>query len=196
MTSRNKQRKCLLIAAAVLATCGTAWCVDYLTEGVDNSRTGWLQNDKSFSLSHCGKHEAPLEDPPRQQASRDAQPVSSVDCRQRRYAFGQEGSRRHRRSSSDDMYGLDAKDGHTLWHINFDSRKPDRRPCCRYPLPGRPDCRPCNAQEQPRPLQGICHLLGWPSAHDQSSRRARMRRRWRNSCRRTANLTRSISSRT
>jgi outer membrane protein assembly factor BamB len=32
--------------------CATAWSADYLMEGADNGRTGWLKGDKSFTVSN------------------------------------------------------------------------------------------------------------------------------------------------
>src|SRR5438132_13981007 len=40
------------VLCAVLLACGAAWSGDYLIEGGDNGRTGWLRNDKSFNTNN------------------------------------------------------------------------------------------------------------------------------------------------
>src|SRR5437016_14251563 len=40
------------VLCVVLFACGAAGSTDYLMEGGDNGRTGWLRNDKSFNTSN------------------------------------------------------------------------------------------------------------------------------------------------
>ena len=42
----------LAVLCAVLFACGAAGSTDYLMEGGDNGRTGWLRNDKSFNTNN------------------------------------------------------------------------------------------------------------------------------------------------
>ncbi len=118
-----KHRKALLTAAALLLTCSAAWSVDYLTEGVDSNRTGWLQNDKSFTLANSSKMKllwkTHLDSKPREMTNLYPPLIAdSVDTPQGKKEVV------IITGVSDDMYGLDAKGGQQLWHINFGSKNP------------------------------------------------------------------------
>jgi hypothetical protein len=124
MTYRNKLLPSVLLsAAALLFTCSAAWCVDYLTEGVDSSRTGWLQNDKSFTLQNATGMKlvwkTHLDSKPREMHNLFppliADEVDTTAGKKEVAIFA---------GVSDDLYGLDAKDGKELWHINFKSPNP------------------------------------------------------------------------
>ena len=49
---RMKGSSVTLLGGALLLFCSAGWAVNFLTEGVDNGRTGWLQGDKSFTLQN------------------------------------------------------------------------------------------------------------------------------------------------
>ena len=112
-----------ILTAAVLLTCSAAWCVDYLTEGVDNARTGWLQNDKSFTLKNSAGMKlvwkTHLDGKPREMHNLFppliADEVDTPNGKKEMAILA---------GVSDDMYGLDAKTGQQLWHINFGSPNP------------------------------------------------------------------------
>ena len=64
----------------------TSGASDFLTEGVDSARTGWVRDE-----CHDGqrrKHEAALEAEAREQAARDAQPVCAARGRARHNSPG------------------------------------------------------------------------------------------------------------
>ena len=42
----------LMVVWGVLISCAVTWSADYLMEGADTGRTGWLQGDKSFSVDN------------------------------------------------------------------------------------------------------------------------------------------------
>ena len=42
----------LMVFWGVLISCSVAWSADYLMEGGDTWRTGWLHGDKSFSVDN------------------------------------------------------------------------------------------------------------------------------------------------
>ena len=60
----------------------TLWASDYLTEGVDPGRTGWMKDEKIFTTANVEKHEAVVEDQARQHAARDAQPLRAAHRRE------------------------------------------------------------------------------------------------------------------
>jgi len=45
----------LTFFGGVLISCAVAWSADYLMEGADNGRTGWLKSDNSFSVDNVRK---------------------------------------------------------------------------------------------------------------------------------------------
>src|SRR5262249_46472441 len=51
--SKEMRMRSLIIAFVVLATAGV-WAADFLTEGVDNARTGWVKDEKIFSTANVG----------------------------------------------------------------------------------------------------------------------------------------------
>ena len=93
-----------------------AVCVRFLTEGVDNGRTGWVKDEKVFTPANVGSIEAALEAEARKHAARDAQPLPA--------AHRGEGDRRRRASReigivagvSDDLFGIDVATGQQIWH--------------------------------------------------------------------------------
>ena len=63
---------------------GPSLASDFLTEGVDNARTGWVRDEKIFTTANVGEHEAAVEAEAREHAARDAQPVRAARRRARR----------------------------------------------------------------------------------------------------------------
>jgi outer membrane protein assembly factor BamB len=119
----NHRKTILATTAALLLSCSVAWCVDYLTEGVDNARTGWLQGDKSFTVANASKMKllwkTKLDSKPREMTNLFPPLIAdSVDTPQGKKEIAIIAG------VSDDLYGLDTKDGKTLWHINFGSGDP------------------------------------------------------------------------
>ncbi|SDF38433.1 PQQ-binding-like beta-propeller repeat protein [Terriglobus roseus] len=117
------RKKFLAVGAMLLATFSAAWSVDYLTEGVDSSRTGWLKDDKSFNLTNVSGMKlvwkVHLDSKPHEMTNLFPPLIAdSVDTpagKKEVAIFA---------GASDDLFGLDAKNGQTLWHINFKSPNP------------------------------------------------------------------------
>ena len=86
------------ISAFILLLSGvTGVASDFLTEGVDNARTGWVRDEKIFTKANVGEHEAPVEGEAREQAARDAQPVRAARRRARHHRAGPARARGRRR---------------------------------------------------------------------------------------------------
>ena len=45
----------LMAVCGVLIGCAASWSAEYLMEGGDNGRTGWLKADKSFTVDNVRK---------------------------------------------------------------------------------------------------------------------------------------------
>ena len=71
----------LLIATMLLVSSGTLWATDFLTEGVDNGRTGWVKDEKIFTTANVGSMKLLWRVQARQHAARHAQPVRAAHCR-------------------------------------------------------------------------------------------------------------------
>ena len=41
------------VAAILVLTSATVWGSDFLTEGVDNARTGWVRDEKVFTVANA-----------------------------------------------------------------------------------------------------------------------------------------------
>src|SRR6185295_3687874 len=41
-----------LVLTMLLVSTGTLWAADFLTEGVDNGRTGWVKDEKVFTTAN------------------------------------------------------------------------------------------------------------------------------------------------
>ena len=67
----------------LLLSAVTGKATDFLTEGVDNARTGWVRDEKVFTHGQRRQHEAAVEGQAREHAARDAQPVRAAHRRAR-----------------------------------------------------------------------------------------------------------------
>ena len=100
MPAALKQRLLSMCAAAVALAGVSLYGADYLTEGVDNARTGWMRNEKIFNTTNVRDDAAAVEDQGRQHAAADAQPVRAARQGRRADAARREGAghlRRHLR---------------------------------------------------------------------------------------------------
>ena len=109
------------LAVVVLAAGGPGLASDFLTEGVDNARTGWVRDEKVFTTANVGQHEAAVEADARQHATCDAQPVRAA--RRRAGRPRAQGTRELAvvAGVSDDLFGIDVATGQQIWHRRFDS---------------------------------------------------------------------------
>jgi outer membrane protein assembly factor BamB len=117
---RKLSFKPLLITAALLSVCTVGWSVDFLTEGVDNARTGFLAGDTSFTVQNVkGMHllwKTKLDSAPREMhnifAPLIADSVSMPSGKTELAVVA---------GINDDLFGLDAKTGKQLWHTHYES---------------------------------------------------------------------------
>jgi outer membrane protein assembly factor BamB len=112
--------KRFLIVSVVLLSGANAWSADYLSEGPDPGRTGWLKTEKIFTLANVSGSKLlwkiQLDSAPR--ARHNLFPpliVERVDTaagpKQIAVVAG----------ISDDLFAIDADAGTLLWHRHFDS---------------------------------------------------------------------------
>jgi outer membrane protein assembly factor BamB len=110
----------LAVFCTVLFASGAAWSADYLMEGGDNGRTGWLRNDKSFNRNNVRNMKllwkTKLESVPREMHNLFPPMI----------ATGVNTSRGTKEilivaGVSDDLFALDAATGTQLWKKHFDN---------------------------------------------------------------------------
>jgi hypothetical protein len=110
-----------LAGALVLAAASaTLYAADYLTEGVDNTRTGWLRDEKVFTTANVGSSrllwKITLDSTPRQMHNLFAPLVvervtTPQGPREMAIVAG----------ISDELYGIDVASGEMMWKRTFDS---------------------------------------------------------------------------
>src|SRR6185312_16143786 len=104
----------------LLLSTATVGAVDFLTEGFDNARTGWVRDEKVFTQANVGSMKLlwklKLESTPRAMHNLFAPLVAErVDTAQ--------GTRELAvvAGVSDDLFGIDVATGRQIWHRRFDS---------------------------------------------------------------------------
>jgi hypothetical protein len=111
---RVPQKVCLLLVTAALA-----WGVDYLTEGPDAGRTGWVRNEKVFTKANVKDSKllwkVKLDTAPR--VKHNLYPplivervTTAAGVKQMAVVSG----------VSDDLFGIEAETGNVLWTRHFD----------------------------------------------------------------------------
>jgi outer membrane protein assembly factor BamB len=116
----RRARSCLGVAFAAIATSVTAIASDFLTEGVDNARTGWVRDEKIFTTASVARTallwKVTLESTPRAMhnlfAPLIAERVTTAQGNREVAVVA---------GVSDDMFGIDVATGKQLWHRRFDS---------------------------------------------------------------------------
>src|SRR3954468_24488966 len=115
-----------ILAAAILCAGATVYATDFLTEGVDNARTGWVKDEKVFTPANVGGMKllwkTKLESTPRALHNLFApliaeQVTTAQGAREVAIVAG----------VSDDMFGIDVASGRQIWHVHFDGG-PDPAP--------------------------------------------------------------------
>ncbi|MGH7489264.1 MAG: PQQ-binding-like beta-propeller repeat protein, partial [bacterium] len=105
---------------AVLLSCASVWASDYLTEGVDNGRTGWMKDEKVFTTANVAGMKLlwkiKLESTPREMHNLFpplvAERVTTAQgAREMAVVAG----------VSDDLFGIDVASGELMWKKHFDS---------------------------------------------------------------------------
>ena len=149
-----------LLLAVLALTCGAAPCVDYLTEGVDAARTGWLRGEKVFSLSNVGgMHllwKVTLDSKTREMHNLFppliAESVATAAGPKEIAIVA---------GVSDDLFGLDAGTGEQLWHTHYTSTytpPPDARPAGTL-CPGGQTAVPALVKDGPG--RYTLYVVGW-----------------------------------
>jgi outer membrane protein assembly factor BamB len=104
----------------LLLSTATASAVDFLTEGFDIGRTGWVREEKVFTTANVGSMKLlwklKLESTPRAMHNLFAPLVAErVTTAQGTREFAVV------TGVSDDLFGIDVATGHQIWHRHFDS---------------------------------------------------------------------------
>jgi len=109
-----------LAAALLLCSGATVFATDFLSEGVDNGRTGWVRDEKIFTKANVGSSKLlwklKLESTPRAMHNLFAPLVAErvttpQGARELAVLAG----------VSDDLFGIDVATGKQIWHRHFDS---------------------------------------------------------------------------
>ena len=109
------------LAVVVLAAGGPSFASDFLTEGVDNGRTGWVRDEKVFTTANVGSTKLlwklTLDSTPRAMHNLFAPLVAAAG------RPPQQGTRELAvvAGVSDDLFGIDVATGRQIWHRRFDS---------------------------------------------------------------------------
>lgn len=113
-------RRVVLALALILCTCLTCAATDWLTEGGDSSRTGWIKGETTLSTSNVKNlkllWKTHLDSTPRQLHNIFNPVVVSgvkTDNGTKQIAVVA--------GVSDDLYGIDVSEGEQIWHVHFDS---------------------------------------------------------------------------
>jgi outer membrane protein assembly factor BamB len=110
----------LMIFGGVLISCAVAWSADYLMEGADNGRTGWLRGDNSFSVENVRNMKllwkTKLDSVPREMHNLFppliATGVNTAGGKKEILIVA---------GVSDDIFAVDAVTGSQLWRKHFDN---------------------------------------------------------------------------
>jgi outer membrane protein assembly factor BamB len=108
------------VALLALAAGVTTIASDFLTEGVDNARTGWVRDEKIFTTANVGRTtllwKVKLESTPRAMHNLFAPLVAER-------VTTPQGTREIAvvAGVSDDLFGIDVAAGKQIWHRRFDS---------------------------------------------------------------------------
>src|SRR4051812_1402817 len=108
-----------MLAAMLMCAGASLAATDFLTEGVDNARTGWVKDEKIFTTANVGSSKllwkTKLDSAPRAMhnlfAPLVAEKVTTAQGTKEVAIVA---------GVSDDMFGLDTATGQQLWHVHFD----------------------------------------------------------------------------
>jgi outer membrane protein assembly factor BamB len=147
-----------LVAAILVAWSGTLVASDFLTEGIDNARTGWLKDEKVFTTANVGSMKllwrVRLDSNPRAMhnlfAPLIAQSVTTAGgTREMGLVAG----------VSDDLFALDLANGQVLWRRKFENRLTNQAPVTNVLCPGGQVAVPTMVQRAPG--QYTVYALSW-----------------------------------
>src|SRR6188508_1413661 len=153
----------------LLCSTATIGAVDFLTEGVDNGRTGWVRDEKIFTPANVGSMKLlwklKLESTPRAMHNLFAPLVAErvttpQGARELAVVAG----------VSDDLFGIDVATGKQLWHRHFDSTLANPGGTSDTLCPGGQTAVPTMAQAAPG--KHTVYALSWDGRLRKSSSRA------------------------
>ena len=112
--------KRLTVCSGILLSCAVAWGAEYLMEGVDNGRTGWLRTDKSFTVDNVRNMKLLWK------TKLDSVPREMHNLFPPLIATGVNTSAGEKEilivaGISDDLFAVDAATGKQLWRKHFDN---------------------------------------------------------------------------
>ena len=147
-----------LIAALILCGSATVWATDFLTEGVDNERTGWVRDEKIFTTSNVKDMTllwtVKLDSTPRAMhnlfAPLIAERVTTADGPKEIGVVA---------GVTDDLFGIDVATGKQIWHTHFDNEMPPRGPSTDTLCPGGQTAVPAMAQTSPGTY--VVYAVSW-----------------------------------
>jgi outer membrane protein assembly factor BamB len=136
--------------AATLMVCASATvcATDFLTEGVDNARTGWVQNEKVFTAANVGGSKLlwklKLDSTPRSMHNLFAPMIAEK-------VTTPQGTREIAivAGVTDDLFGIDVGNGKQIWRRHFDGTIPNPGPSNDTLCPGGQTAAPTMAQTVP-----------------------------------------------
>src|SRR5258708_9499208 len=137
-----------VLVAMVLCAGATLCACDFLAEGVDSGRTGWVKDEKVFTMANVGGMKLlwklKLESTPRAMHNLFAPLVAEkVTTTQGVREIGIVAG------VSDDMFGVDLATGQQIWHTRFDGGPSPAPPAHDTLCPPRPTAVPTLAPIAP-----------------------------------------------
>ncbi|HYT64966.1 MAG TPA: PQQ-binding-like beta-propeller repeat protein [Vicinamibacterales bacterium] len=137
-----------LLAAILTSASATVLASDFLTEGVDNGRTGWVRDEKIFTAANVGSTKLlwkiKLESAPRAMHNLFAPLVAEK-------VTTPEGTREIAvvAGVTDDLFGIDVATGKQIWRKHFNNTLENPRPSTDTLCPGGQTAVPTMAQVAP-----------------------------------------------
>ena len=147
-----------LLAILLLVSGGTLGATDFLTEGVDNGRTGWVKDEKIFTTANVGSTKllwkVKLESAPRAMHNLYAPLIAeSVTTAQGNREIGLAAG------VSDDLFALDVTTGAVIWRRQFENRLATQAPVNNTLCPGGQTAVPTMVQRAPG--QYTVYAVSW-----------------------------------
>jgi len=169
-----------ILAAAILCTGTTVLATDFLTEGVDAERTGWVKDEKIFTPANVGSSKLlwkiKLESTPRAMHNLFAPLIAErVTTAQGTRELGVVAG------VTDDLFGIDIATGQQIWHTHFDNTLENTRPSTDTLCPAdRPRCQ--RSRRSPLASTRSMRSRGTGACGKSISQTARMWRPRKSSC--------------
>jgi len=137
-----------LLAAMVVLSSATVWGADFLTEGVDNARTGWVKDEKVFTVANVKDSKllwkVKLESTPRAMHNLFAPLIAErVTTPQGPRELGVVAG------VTDDLFGIDIATGQQIWRRHFDTTVTNLAPVNNALCPGGQTAVPTMVQTAP-----------------------------------------------